>query len=71
MALLDGTTEDPPNIKPAAQVAASNVATKNNFLIIIRLLEKIRTFRKAGVLGDNGTVELCGELVNGKIGSRG
>ena len=62
MALLDGTKEDPLNIKPAAQVAASNVATKNNFLIIIRLPGKIRTFKKAGVWGHN--VELWGELVN-------
>jgi hypothetical protein len=34
MALLDGTKEEPPNSKPAAHVAAINVTTKNNFLII-------------------------------------
>src|ERR1043165_2164311 len=70
MALLDGTNEEPPNNKPAAHVAASKVATKNNFLIIVRLLGKIRMLRKSGVSGNTGTVELCHERVNGEQSRR-
>jgi hypothetical protein len=34
IALLVGTMEDPPNNHPAQHVAASNVTTKNDFLIM-------------------------------------
>jgi hypothetical protein len=51
MALLDGTMEDPPNSKPAQQVAASNVTTKNDFLIMRKTPWKTRTFKTPGGWG--------------------
>jgi hypothetical protein len=70
IALLVGIAEDPANSRPAKNVAAIKVITKDTFLSIDKLLRNdFGRFGSRGVGETNRTVELSSERVN-EVGSR-
>ena len=70
IALLVGTAEDPANSKPAKNVAAIKVTTKDTLLSIDKLLRNDFGRFGSGVNRETvGTVELSSEAVN-RVGRR-